>query len=152
MKPIQNKILRLLAGRILIGLVVFSNLQCALAFLIHPGSYALAYELSGIPGQAAVRGFAILFCMWNIPYFFALVHPIRYRISLLESVLMQATGLVGESWLVCQVPLQNTVLRGSIYKFIVFDGAGLLLLLIAALITRGIDQSTKYLSINPQIV
>jgi hypothetical protein len=127
---------RCLIGRFLIGLVVFFNLECAFTFLIHPEQYTAAYELIGIPGEASIRGFAILFCMWNIPYLFALRHPIQYHISLWESILMQFTGLIGESWLLTQIPLQHNLLRGSIYRFILFDGAGLILLICAAISTQ----------------
>lgn len=142
MKPFRNPRTPVWIGRILIGLVIFSNLQCAVYFLVHPEYFAPAYELSGIPGEAAIRGFAILFCMWNIPYLFAVAHPIRHRTSLIESNLMQFTGLLGESWLVTQIPLQYAVLRNSIFRFIIFDGAGLLLLFLALVMTRGLTRPT----------
>ena len=138
MKSHRKQNISLLVSRILIGLVVFSNLQCAIYFLIFPANFAPAYELAGIPGQAAIRGYAILFCMWNIPYIFAIIHPVTYRISLLESNLMQFTGLIGESWLITQIPLQYAILRNSIFRFIFFDGAGLVCLLIALFLTRGL--------------
>ncbi len=128
--------------RFLIGLVVFFNLESAIAFLIHPDVYTSSYELSGIPGDAAIRGFAILFCMWNVPYLFAFWHPIKYHISLWESVLMQATGLLGESWLVSQIPTEFGLLRNSIFRFIIFDGAGLLLLLIALSLMISLRKKT----------
>ncbi len=131
MKPFLSPPAKLWIARFLIGLVVIFNLQSALAFFLHPGSYTTAYELTGLPGEAAIRGFAILFCMWNIPYLFALWHPLKYRISLVESIIMQAIGLVGESWLVSQIPISHALLRSSIFRFIIFDGTGLFFLLIA---------------------
>lgn len=78
-----------------------------------------------------MRGFGILFLMWNVPYAFALYHPARYRISLIQAVIMQAIAFGGES--VLRIRLQNPspVLLSSIDRFIIFDGVGLLFLLIA---------------------
>jgi hypothetical protein len=44
---------------------------------------------------------------------------------------MQGVGLIGESWLLSQIPMQFALLRNSIFRFISFDAAGLLFLLIA---------------------
>ncbi|MBI9049334.1 MAG: hypothetical protein JEZ00_07940 [Anaerolineaceae bacterium] len=132
MKPINVPKIRCLISRFLIGLVLVSNLESAFAFFLKPELFNSAYELSGIPGQAAIRGFAILFFMWNIPYVFALIHPLKNHLSLIEAILMQFVGLIGESWLITQIPLQHSLLRSSIYRFIIFDGAGLLLLFLAA--------------------
>jgi hypothetical protein len=134
MKPHLSPPFRIWIARFLIGLVVFFNLESAIAFLTHPDAYTSSYELSGIPGEAAIRGFAILFCMWNIPYLFALWHPIKHPLSLWESILMQGTGLVGETWLVSQIPMKFGLLRNSVFRFIIFDGAGLLILFIALVI------------------
>lgn len=87
---------RIWVARILIALVLFINVQSALAFFVYPARFAPAYELSGISGAAAIRGFAVLFLMWNVPYVVALVNPVKYRISLFEAIAMQTIGLVGE--------------------------------------------------------
>ena len=133
MKLIIAPKLRYLVSRFLIGLVLLSNIECATVFLIHPEQFNQAYELSGIPGEAAIRGFAILFFMWNIPYVFALARPAKNFLSLIEANLMQLTGLIGESWLITQIPMEHTLLRSSITRFITFDGIGLILLFAAAL-------------------
>ena len=134
MKLIITPKLRYLITRFLIGLVLLSNLQCATVFLIHPEQFNKAYELSGLPGEAAIRGFAILFFMWNIPYIFALIQPAKNFLSLIEANLMQLTGLIGESWLITQIPLEHPLLRSSVTRFIIFDGIGLVLLLAALLL------------------
>ncbi|MDX9864489.1 MAG: hypothetical protein RBT34_06765 [Anaerolineaceae bacterium] len=121
----------LLIARIFIGIVTFFNLQCAVVFLISPARYASAFEISGIPGSAFVSALGILFLMWNVPYLFALSHPVRYRISLIQAVIMQTIGLIGETLLYRNIPLSHTVLRQSTLRFIIFDGGGLLLLLAA---------------------
>lgn len=120
--------------RVFIGAVAALNLQCAILFLAHPEAYAAGFELSGLPGEKIVQGMGILFLMWNIPYLFALANPLEHRVSLLEAVCMQAVGLAGESWLYSTLPAGHAVLRASAVRFIVFDGAGLALLLAALLL------------------
>jgi hypothetical protein len=117
--------------RLLIGFVTAWNLQAAFAFIFSPGGFVRAYELSGVPGEAAIRGFGLLFLMWNIPYIFALVDPFRYRLALTLSLLMQLTGLIGETFIYFTLPAGHAVLGGSILRFIIFDGAGLVLLALA---------------------
>ena len=133
---------RLFLPRLLIFLVLAMNLQCALAYIFNPLPYVAPFELSGEPGRAAVVGIGILFVMWQVPYVFALVHPERNRRSLLEAILMQAIGLVGESLLLRSIPLAHTALRASILRFIIFDAGGLLLLLTAAVIIFRIKKAT----------
>ncbi|HEY9089098.1 MAG TPA: hypothetical protein VIO36_13080 [Anaerolineaceae bacterium] len=117
--------------RVLIFPVLAWNLQCALAFLIAPQAYAPGFLLEGTPGAAAVRGMGILFLMWNVPYALALVDPRRLRVSLIEAAVMQGVGFVGETLLLAGLPAGFGLLRASILRFIWFDGAGLLLLLLA---------------------
>ena len=76
--------LRLWATRLLIAVVTAWNLECALVFLLNPGAFAPGFELGGIPGQAAIQGFAVFFVMWNIPYLVALWQPQLRRVSLWE--------------------------------------------------------------------
>jgi hypothetical protein len=119
-----------------IGLVILSNLYCAVLFLFSPALYALGYELFGVPGEIAIRGFGLLFVMWSVPYFFAAFNPFRYRISLYEAVIMQSIGLIGESTFWLNLPAGHSILHSSILRFIIFDGAGLVFLLLAFLLTR----------------
>lgn len=75
--------------------------------------------------------------MWQIPYGFALVAPTRHRTSLLEALLMQIVGFVGESALWGFLPLETAPLRDSLLRFMLFDGAGVILLGLAlALVSR----------------
>jgi len=127
---------RLTLERLCIALVAFLNLQCALAFLISPAAYVHGFELEGVAGEAAVRGMGILFAMWNVPYVVALWHPVRHRTSLIEAVIMQAVGLVGESAMLLVLEAGHAALRATAMRFIVFDGLGLILLLIALLLGR----------------
>ena len=123
-------------GRILIGFVFFFNIQCALYFIINPAQFAPGFELQGIPGIAAVQALGLLFLMWNVPYVVALWDPWRHRLSLYEAVAMQTIGLVGETTIFWSLPGIHQVARGSLLRFIWFDGGGLVALLLATWITR----------------
>jgi hypothetical protein len=121
-------------ARVLIGIVTFFNLQCAAVFLISPARYAPAFEVTGVPGSSFVSALGILFLMWNIPYLFALSHPVRHRTSLIQAIIMQAIGLIGETVLYLNTPSIHAILRQSTLRFILFDGGGLLFLLAAILV------------------
>jgi hypothetical protein len=106
------------------------NLQCAIQFISSPAIYAGGFGLTGLPGDMAIRGTGILFLMWNVPYIFACVNPVKYRTSYLQAVLMQAIGFVGEFVLWSTLPVSQVIPRSSLFRFIVFDGAGLLVIII----------------------
>jgi hypothetical protein len=128
----------LLLSRAAIAIVLFFNLQCAIQFLISPADYAAGFELIGLPGTIFIRGTAILFLMWNVPYVFALFHPQRYRISYLQAILMQFIAVTGETILRVSLPAGHSLLNASLGRFILFDGFGLVLLIIGyLLIPRG---------------
>jgi hypothetical protein len=128
--------LRLWISRTLIGLVLFFNLQCALAFIWSPEIFAPAFELEGETGSALIRGIGILFLMWNVPYSVAVINPRDHRISLYEAIIMQAIGVVGESLLLAALPAGHIALQATASRFIAFDGAGLVFLLFSAWISR----------------
>jgi len=124
------------AARILIGAVLASNLYCAFLFIWQPEVYAPAFELNGASGEAAVRGMGVLFLMWNVPYAVAFINPIKHRLSLWEAVIMQAIGVVGENLILAGLPIEYAIARQSIMRFIVFDLAGLVCLLLAVWVSR----------------
>jgi hypothetical protein len=133
----KNSIMnKLWLSRLLIGLVFAWNAQAALTFLLRPGAYAWAYELSGVAGEAAVRGVGVLFLMWNVPYAVAFWHPVRFRLALTLALVMQFVGFVGESFILAGIPVDHPTLRGSILRFILFDGTGLLFLILAAWLVK----------------
>jgi len=126
----------------LIGLIFFFNIQCALAFIFFPQTYVGGFELSGLPGQAVVRGLGILFLMWNVPYAFALWRPSRNRLSLYEAVIMQAIGFLGESAIYWSLDAGHTTAQQTLLRFIIFDGSGLIALLAAVwLVNRRVPVS-----------
>lgn len=125
-------------------MVVFFNLYCAALFLLQPDRYAPAYELSGEIGEIVIMGFGILFLMWNVPYLFALVHPVRHHFSLIEASSMQFIAVIGESLVWLNLPDGHRVLESSLERFILFDTAGLILLVISVwLIFRSRKQIMK---------
>ncbi len=123
-------------ARLWVGGVLFFNVQCALVFLIQPQAYVGAFELQGTAGEVIVRSLGILFLMWNVPYVFAVIHPVNNRLSLWQAWVMQAIGLMGETLLLTTLPEGHAALRATALRFIWFDGAGLLALTGALLITR----------------
>ncbi|HTX93261.1 MAG TPA: hypothetical protein VMC09_18745 [Anaerolineales bacterium] len=133
MKQIDS---RLWTARLLIATVVAWNLQCAIVFLLNPGVFAPGFEMSGVPGEAAIRGFAVLFVMWNIPYLVAVWQPRRQRVSLWQALAMQAVGVLGESLILFSIPAEHVILHASLVRFISFDAAGVILLIGAILLAR----------------
>jgi hypothetical protein len=123
-------------SRILIGIVTFFNLQCAFLFLFRAADYTPGFELSGAVGNAMVQGMGLLFVMWNVPYVVALIHPLNQRISLIEAVIMQGIGVVGETLLLLTLPEVHPVLASSVTRFIIFDGSGFILLFVALLLIQ----------------
>ncbi len=134
MKP--NDSVRVWLGRLLIGYVLVVNVQSAIAFVAQPEAYAPGFELSGVAGTGMVRGMGILFLMWNVPYAVALSHPVKRRISLFEAIAMQAIGFFGETFLLVSFPTGHPAIVNSVGRFILFDGVGLAVLVIAAVITK----------------
>ena len=120
-----------------LALVLAWNLQAALAFILAPDAHAPGFEVGGVPGRVIVRGFGILFLMWNVPYVAALVHPLRHIVPFACAVVAQFIGLAGETWMAVTLPPDHEALRATGLRFIAFDGAGFVLLAIAfALIFR----------------
>ena len=130
-------------AQVLIAIVVFFNLDAAFSFMFHPDLYAPGFEISGIPGRAVTQGMGLLFLMWNVPYLFALVKPIRNFTSLVEAVLMQAIGVIGETILLMNLPGSHSLITATTERFIIFDGGGLVLLIVALVIARQIRSSRK---------
>jgi hypothetical protein len=126
-----HPLIRLWIARLLTGIVTAWNLQAAVAFIFSPAKFVHAYGLSGTAGEAVIRGFGILFVMWSVPYLFAVKDPIRYQLALTIALLMQGIGLIGESYILTTLTAEYVLLRNSILRFIIFDGAGLVLLMLA---------------------
>jgi len=132
----NSKVWQVWAGRILIGVVLFLNLDAAISFMVSPSLFVGAFSLEGVPGEAAIVGTGILFLMWQVPYILATLNPIRHRVSVFEALVMQSVGFIGESLLWMKLPETYRILRSSILRFIIFDGVGVLLIIIAIVLTK----------------
>jgi hypothetical protein len=139
----MKKLAREWIAQVLIAIVVFFNLDAAFSFMFRPDLYAPGFEISGIPGRAVTQGMGLLFLMWNVPYIFALVKPVKHFISLVEAVLMQAIGVIGETILLLNLPGSHAIITASTERFIIFDGGGLILLVVALVIARQIRSSRR---------
>jgi hypothetical protein len=134
---------RIWFARLLITPVIFFNLQCSLVFLITPGRYAASFDLHEPPGLYMIQGLGLLFLMWNIPYLVALHNPKIHSISLIESIIMQTIGVLGETILLNAIPPTYSMLHTSIIRFIIFDASGLILLILASIILQVKPCPTK---------
>jgi hypothetical protein len=130
------KISRLSIARVLIGLVLLFNVQCAIAFILFPNQFLASFELEGTSGRVLIQGMGILFIMWNVPYCGAIVHPQKHRTCLYCALLMQLIGLLGETLILMSVPAVHISLISTATRFIYFDGFGLAALALASLISR----------------
>ena len=117
-----------LATRIAYALVFAINVQCALLFVLQPSTYAASFEVSGVPGEAAVQGLGIAFLMWNATYPAVIANPLRFRALAVVVLVQQVLGLVGESWIRLGLPAGHEALAASIERFVAFDAAGLVLM------------------------
>ena len=116
------------AVRLAFAIVFAVNVQCAVSFVLWPGNFTTAYELSGVPGEAAVRGTGVAFLMWNATYPAVIANPRRFRALAVVVVAQQLIGLAGESFILATLPQEHTALAASITRFIAFDAAGLALM------------------------
>jgi hypothetical protein len=130
-------------ARLLIALVLISNLYAALGFLFTPQQFMSVYELAGASGEAAVAGIGLLFVMWQIPYLAAIFNPIKHRFSLIEALIMQGLGVIGETFIRLRIPSQHIILRSGITRFIIFDLAGLALLATALLMVSRFQHENE---------
>ena len=130
-------------ARLLVALVLTSNLYAALGFFFSPRNFIAAYELVGAPGETALAGFGLLFTMWQVPYVVALINPLKYKVSLLEALAMQTLGVIGETFILLRIPAEHATLKSGITRFIFFDLAGLALLALSLLIVNRIINENE---------
>jgi hypothetical protein len=124
------------SARIVVSLVLVANLSAAIPYLVNPAAYAGAFELSGTPAAAMVRGIGILFLMWNVTYLPVIVDPLRQRTLFVIVLAQQVIGLAGETWILASLSPGHAALAASGLRFVAFDSTGLVLLLAAFLWTR----------------
>jgi hypothetical protein len=115
------------AARVVVAMICIWNLTAAVPFVLNPAGYAHSFEVSdcGIGGEVLVRGLGIAFLMWQVPFLPVIWHPGRQRTLFLCLLGMQLVGLVGESAMMAALPAGHAALRATGWRFILFDGAGL---------------------------
>jgi hypothetical protein len=120
--------------------VFFLNATCALQFIVMPNACAPAYGLPVNPDSATmVAGLGVAFLMWNVTYPAVIVDPVRFHALYVVVLVQQAVGLVGESvlWMrLAAANLADSAMAAGIFRFIVFDAGGLLLMLLAFLVLQ----------------
>lgn len=116
------------AARIAVAVVFVVNVQCALGFVVDPGTYASAFEQHGAAGYAAMQGLGVAFLMWNATYPPAIVDPVKHGALFAVVLVQQAIGLVGETVIAATLPAGHDVLAESIQRFIAFDAFGLVIM------------------------
>jgi hypothetical protein len=130
-------------ARLLIGAVFCANLSAAIPFILFPERFVGGFELSGLPGEVSVRGLGITFLMWNATYLPILLKPQHFRILFLIVLAQQLIGLVGETVIWWNLPDGYAALSGTGLRFILFDGLGLLALLIAFVLSLPPNSNNK---------
>ena len=123
-------------ARIGVGAVFAMNVWCALDFIVNPGAYAPAYELTGVAGQAAVQGLGVAFLMWNVTYPLVIARPSTHLTLYAVVLAQQVVGLVGETVISLSLPSGHVTLAAALERFIVCDGIGLLVMAIAFVLVR----------------
>ena len=133
-------------ARVMVLTVFILNVQCALQFIFLPYDFMGAYELFGVSGRVALQGTGVAFLMWNVTYPIVIFKPAKYMVVYGIVLIQQLVGVVGESVLLATIPTEQIVLRGSILRFIVFDGAGFVMMgipFIALLVYTRKQQPSK---------
>ena len=117
-------------SRIAVLFVFIWNIQCAFVFIFTPERYISAYELTGVGGIAAIQGMGVAFLMWNVTYPLVILAPKKHFLLFKIVLIQQLVGLLGESYILLTTASTHLPLKSSLLKFILFDAAGFLLMLI----------------------
>ena len=113
------------------------NIRCVIAFIFFAENYIRAYELTGVPGMVAIQGIGVAFLMWNTTYPLVIVRPDKFRILFIVVIAQQIVGLLGETFILLTMPGGYDILAGNILRFIIFDAAGLVLLVTGFFLSKG---------------
>lgn len=113
--------------RVVFAAVFAVNVQCALSFAFAPERFVDGFMLAdaGRVGEVAVAGLGVAFLMWNATYPAFIATPHRFPVLGWVILVQQVIGLIGELCLYATLSAEFDVLRSSLMRFIVFDGAGL---------------------------
>ncbi|MDR2035178.1 MAG: hypothetical protein LBP91_00665 [Coriobacteriales bacterium] len=141
--------IRLWLARIALFAVFAVNLYCAAVFIVFPQNYLHAYQLSGAEGMAAIQGIGVAFLMWNVTYPLVIVRPDKHRALYLVVLIQQAVGIIGESFILINLPATYETLAGNLTRFIIFDACALVVLLAGFFLSRGFFQHHRRGGENP---
>lgn len=139
-RPATPPAWRIWSARLAVGAVFVVNVWCALAFILEPESYVRGFELAGVPGTIAVQSFGILFLMWNATYPPVIWDPIGHRTLFVVVLLQQLIGVIGEIALWATLPAGYDTLLATGLRFLRFDAAGLVVMAVAFVLTRGLGD------------
>jgi len=132
----RNRRVKVWITRLLVFAVFAVNMYCIISFIFFPENFVSAYELSGVPGIAALQGIGVAFLMWNVTYPLVIIRPDKYRALFIVVLAQQIVGLVGESFILLTLPGGYDILATNIMRFIVFDAGGLVLLALGFFLSR----------------
>ena len=127
---------RIWAARILVAVVFFINVMCAVQFIVQPADFAPAYQLEGAAGIVVTQSIGICFLLWNATYPPVIARPERFRVLFGVVLAQQIVGLIGESLLLASLGPGLEQLAASITRFVAFDAGGLVLLAVAFFLTH----------------
>lgn len=127
----KNYSLAIWFARVALGCVFIANISCAVSFILHPQNYTGSFEINGVSGEIIIQSFGILFLMWNATYPPVLLRPNAQRTLFSIILAQQVIGLVGETWLMLELPAGHPALYATGLRFIVFDGFGLVIMAMA---------------------
>lgn len=130
-------------ARLAVATVFTLNVSCALFFIFRPQDYAGGFEVSGVVGEAIVRGYGILFLMWNVTYPPVMLQPERRRGLFAIVLAQQDIGVLGESWMWLTLPPGHAALSATGLRFILFDAGGLIAMGAAYLFLRAAQTGRR---------
>jgi hypothetical protein len=128
-----------LAARLCIVCVFAWNMSCAISFIIDPSQGTVGYELSGVGAIAAIRGMGVIMLMWNISYIPLIYKPSRFRCMFVVVIIQQLIAVAGDMYVVLFDASSASMLYDSVTRFLMFDIAGIVLLIIAYFLSRKHD-------------
>lgn len=117
------------AVRLAYAFVFAVNVHCALGYILNTQAFLPSFDASGEVGMVALRGIGVAFLMWNATYPAVIWDPLRFRALGVVVLVQQVIGLVGEGWILMDIPAAYAALRSTIQSFVAFDGFGLAIML-----------------------
>jgi len=139
---------RVWLARMLVAAVCGWNLSAALPMILRPtdmaGSFAVA--ACGRGGMIMVQGLGVAFLMWQVPFVPTVWDPRHNRVTFLCLIVMQMVGLAGETLMLASLSEGSPALRATGLRFVAFDGAGLILLIVGYLAVHPITAALAALS------